>query len=478
MTLLRENDTIAAIATPVGPGGIGVVRVSGRLATRFFNTLFHPKKAVKNPESHKLYYGWFIDPETGGVIDEVLAVLMKAPHSYTTEDVLEIQCHSGPAVINRILEIFLSSGARLADPGEFTRRAFLNGRIDLTQAEAVAELASAKSNSAGRLAVSLLQGRLSEKINAVRDVLKDCLASIEVAIDYPEEDVEILDEYDIKSRVETGVITPLKVLISQFDRSRIFRTGVQCLIAGRPNVGKSSLLNALLCEDRAIVTSIPGTTRDPVEAELQIGGILVKFIDTAGIRPDPDPVEAVGIEKAGSMFETADIILWLIDVSVPLGKDDIEAGRLIARYGRFDDTLLVFSKIDVPGDESGLKHLAEQRAAEISEQFPQADTGNPLLLSSRTGAGLSALEQRVSERIMQSSGTEPPEIGISQRHRDVLSKALDASQQGLSALDSGMSPEIAALELRAALSDLSEVTGEGVTEEVLDRLFSSFCLGK
>ncbi len=481
MSLLRENDTIAAIATPAGPGGIGIVRISGDMAPEMFHGLFRPSSRImdRHPQSHRLYHGWFIDPETGEAVDEVLAVLMRAPASYTREHVLEIQCHSGPAILSRILEACLYSGARLADPGEFTRRAFLNGRIDLVQAEAVAEITSAKSHSAGRLALSQLQGRLSERVDEIRHALKDCLASLEVAIDYPDEDVDILDEYGTAQRLSNHVIKPIEAMISEFERTRIFRQGAGVLIAGRPNVGKSSLLNALLCEDRAIVSAIPGTTRDPVEAELHINGIAVKFTDTAGIRPDPDPVEAIGIGKVREMFAASDLVLWLLEAGVPVSDHDLEAASLIARSDRFHQTLIVFSKCDMQAGSCGPDDEITQRNLRvIREKFPEADVSSYVCISSVTGQGLPELEKAVADRIMQAAGSELPDTAINTRHRAVLSKVLDTARRALQSVTSEMSPEISAMELREALTDLSEVTGEGVTEEVLNHLFSSFCLGK
>ena len=480
MSLLRENDTIAAISTPVGPGGIGIVRVSGTLAPTMFGRIFRPSSTLPDsgPDSHRLYHGWFTDPQTGADVDEVLAVLMRAPRSYTREDVLEIQCHSGPAILSRILDACLSEGARLADPGEFTRRAFLNGRIDLVQAEAVAEIASARSNSAGRLAVSHLQGRLSVRIAHIRTAIKDCLASMEVAIDYPEEDADILDQFGTEQRLAEGVVKPLEEMLSEFERTRIFRQGASVLIAGRPNVGKSSLLNALLCEDRAIVTSIPGTTRDPVEAELHINGIVVKFTDTAGIRPDPDPVEAIGIGKVREMFSSSDMVLWLLEAGRTISEHDLEAGRLIAENRKFSQTLIVFSKSDLAAGDAVYEEMQQRNLGIIRENFPDADTQAHVVISAKTGHGLRELEQAVAARIMESAGGEPPDTGINARHRAVLSKVLDTVRSALQCITSGLSPEIAAMELRSSLSDLSEVTGEGVTEEVLDHVFSSFCLGK
>ncbi len=476
MSLLRENDTIAAIATPLGPGGIGVVRVSGALAPQMFRSLVRTSAPVSHPQSHILYHGWFLDPETGSAVDEVLAVLMKSPRSYTREDVLEIQCHSGPAILSRILDACIGLGARLADPGEFTRRAFLSGRIDLVQAEAVAEIASARSNTAGRLAVSQLQGRLSDTVNRISDVLRDCLASIEVSIDYSEEDVDFPDLHELEERLVTGVTEPVKCLLSEFQRGRIFRQGATVLIIGRPNVGKSSILNALVCEDRAIVTPVPGTTRDPVEAELNIRGVLIKFTDTAGIRKDPDPVEEIGIARVRGMFERADMILWLLDCHAGITAQDLAVGELIKDAGRFPAVKPVFNKIDLCAAEPDV--AVEQCINVLYREFPALDTAGALVVSARTGRGLRDLEDAVASAILESADLEPPETGINARHRDVLARVLRSAEKGVEALRSGMSQEIAAIDLRDALTLLGEITGQGVTEEILDHLFSSFCLGK
>ncbi len=484
------DDTIAAVATPLGRGGIGVVRVSGELAPRLFHELFQPSSNVSEPESHRLYHGWFVDPDTGRAVDEVLCVLMKAPRSYTREHVLEIQCHSGPAVLARILDGCIARGARLAEPGEFTMRAFLNGRIDLAQAEAVAELSAAGSQTAGHMAVSMLQGRLSQQVNEIRDAITDLLAAIEVSIDYAEEDIPGVQGPELARRLRENIIVPLDMLLAEFQRGRIFRQGAGVLIAGCPNAGKSSLLNALLCEDRAIVTPVPGTTRDPVEAELEIRGVLVKFTDTAGIRQNPDPVEAIGISRVKEMFRQADLLLWLLDASRGVQPEDIEVGRLLAEAGRIPDTVLVLNKADLAGviAESGGRVPEEGKEAEerlirkaraaISRDMGELSLAGEVVISAATGYGLNMLEETVASRLLAASGTAPPDIGMNARHRDVLARARRLADSAAEALDVGISPEAPAVELREALYILGEVTGEGVTEEVLHRLFSNFCLGK
>lgn len=478
MSLLHEDDTIVAIATPAGPGGIGVVRMSGALAPRVFMRVFRSNTPVSRPASHHLYYGWIVDPEKDTAVDEVLAVLMRSPRSYTREDVLEIQCHSGPAVLSRILDICLAQGARLADPGEFTRRAFLNGRIDLVQAEAVAEIASARSHSAGKLAMAQLQGHLSSRVQDIRMALKDCLAFLEASIDYPEEDMDMMDCSGMEERLVTGALQPLEHLLAEFERGRIFRQGVNVLIAGRPNVGKSSLLNALLCEDRAIVTPVPGTTRDPVEAELHINGMLARFIDTAGIRPDPGPVEEIGIRKVSDLLTSAHIILWLVEAGQALHVDDLKAGEFIAENDRLADTILVCAKSDLAGsiDEPG--DCSRRIVRAVQKEFPDAGISRHLVISARTGQGLQELQEAVACRIMEAAGPEPPDNGINARHREILGRVLHSVRRGLNCVRMDLSPEFTAIDLRAALSNLGEVTGDGVTEEVLDHLFSSFCLGK
>ncbi len=484
-----NDDTIAAVATPLGRGGIGIVRVSGELSPRLFHELFKSSSNVTEPDSHRLYHGWFVDPDTGSAVDEVLCVLMKAPRSYTREHVLEIQCHSGPAVLSRILDACIARGARLAGPGEFTLRAFLNGRIDLAQAEAVAELSAAGSQAAGHMAVSMLQGRLSGQVNEIRNAITDLLAAIEVSIDYAEEDLPGMSGTGLASRVREKILAPLDRLLAEFQRGRIFRQGAGVLIAGCPNTGKSSLLNALLCEDRAIVTPVPGTTRDPVEAELEIRGVLVKFTDTAGIRKDPDPVEEIGISRVREMCRQADLLLWLIDASRGVRQEDIEVGRLVAQAGRIPDTVLVLNKADLAGlgDESpggssegkeAEKRLVDNARSAISRALGELPLAGDAVISAVTGYGLKRLEDTVASRLLAASGAVPPDTGMNARHRDVLARARRLSGSAADALAAGISPEAPAVELRQALHILGEVTGEGVTEEVLHRLFSSFCVGK
>jgi len=471
----REDDTIAALATPSGPGGIGIVRVSGPLSAQLFRSVFRPAKPIEVIQSHRLYYGWACDPQNDTIMDEVLAVLMKAPHSYTKENVLEIQCHSGPAILRRILETLIGQGARLADPGEFTKRAFLNGRIDLTQAEAVLDLSLACGDTAGQLAVKQLRGCLSKGIKKIRDTIKESIATLEVAIDYPDEDVEIITETQIKELLITGAQDPLNAMIDAFDRGNIYKEGAEVLIVGRPNVGKSSLLNALACEDRAIVTSIPGTTRDTIEAVLNIEGILVRLIDTAGIRPDPDPIETIGIKKIREKAKFAQAALWMLDLSEPLCPEDFGALETLDVLTKRKKILIVFNKIDkVHSWES----VAGKQSSKIFSHMPEMTGGVWVGTSAITGDGLENLSRLLINKLLDEAPTEPPDIVPNLRQKEALETARKAVNRAIDSISQGISPDLVSIDLRDAMNVLGEITGDSITDEVLDYIFSHFCLGK
>ena len=469
----RESDTIAAIATPVGPGGIGIVRASGPLAQAIFRKVFRPARRVGVPESHHLYYGWVIDPDAASVIDEALATLMLAPRSYTREDVLEIQCHSGPAVLARILEVCLAQGARLAEPGEFTKRAFLNGRIDLAQAEAVLDLATAGVDAARSAAVDQLQGGLSRRLDGVARALRHALAAVEVAIDYPEEDEEILDEFRLEGVLREEVIPALDGLIDSYGRSVPYREGLDVLIVGRPNVGKSSLLNALCCEERAIVTPIPGTTRDLVEGRIRLRGMLVRLTDTAGIRKDPDPVEAVGINRIADRVTTAHLALWVVDLSEGVLPEDVQAFRLVHSLGAKGRLVAVFNKVDkVPRPGDVLEGLLEA-AGEMTGLDMEG-----VAVSALTGEGLGDLADLMARTLLGREMPEPPVCMPNLRQKECLCRVKEAVLRAAGGLRSGLAPELVAVDLKGALDVLGEITGETATEDILDHIFSNFCLGK
>ncbi len=473
MSRIREDQTIAAISTPTGPGGIGIVRMSGAMSLAILGKIFRPSSSACTMESHRLYHGHIYSPETGSTIDEVLCVYMKAPKTYTREDVVEIQCHAGHAVLSRILHLCISLGARLAEPGEFTRRAFLNGRIDLAQAEAVSDLSRAESTGLSSISASAVTGRLSEKIETVRQGLAHCLAALEVAIDYPEEDAEILNEEHLTEILERRVIDRLKNLLEAFDRTSIFRSGARVLIAGRPNVGKSSLLNALSCQERAIVTDIPRTTRDVIEARIEIDGACVTLLDTAGVRDEPDPIEAMGIEKIRQIAPACQLFLLLLDISSRLQDSDRAVMEML---GSFDiPVVVVFNKMDRIAEEAP---RLEEEILQSIERINPSLAGSPRChISAKNHMGLSKLMALMKQGIL---GPESrlPEVAPNLRQKEILEKTLRIASQALKGIRSGASPELPALDIRQALDYLGEITGETATEDILEQIFSSFCLGK
>ncbi|MDF1577039.1 MAG: tRNA uridine-5-carboxymethylaminomethyl(34) synthesis GTPase MnmE [Desulfobulbales bacterium] len=458
----RDGATIAAIATPPGPGGIGIIRISGPAAGSILSELFIPHRQ-KPRVSHQLTYGRLVDPASGRPLDEVMAVFMTAPHSYTREDVVEIQCHGSFLVLQEILGLVLKVGAVAAEPGEFTKRAFLNGRIDLTQAEAVIELLQAKTGEGMQLALSQLEGGLHERIVALREALIAIKAVIEVAIDFPDEDVEIIKPRQMLNDLQGQVITPLNDLITAAERGRIFREGISVVILGRPNVGKSSLLNSLLQEDRAIVTEIPGTTRDIIEEYLDIRGIPVRIIDTAGIRQGAEAVEEIGIRKARQKLASADLVLLVVDGAVALTEED----RALAEIIGGQPAILVVNKIDLaPG-----KDLRPYQT-----DFPRFA---PVAISAKTGQGLARLEAAVFAEV--SGGGEPWEPNAcvpNVRHAAALAGALAASRQLEGALRENLPPDLLAIEVQAGLDHLGDIIGETTTDDVLEMIFTRFCLGK
>ncbi len=455
--------TIAAIATPIGPGAIGVIKVSGNQAETILKRIFQPKKAVKEFQSHRLYYGFIKDPQSGELIDEVLITLMRKPHTYTREDVLEIYGHSGYFVLTKILELVLREGARLAEPGEFTRRAFLNGRIDLSQAEAILDLINARSEESLKLALNQLKGGLAERVIAIKENLLSALAVIEVAVDFPEEDVELVSHYELSKTLEKEVLTGLEELIRSYQSGRLFREGIAVVIAGRPNVGKSSLLNALLLEERAIVTPIPGTTRDIIEETATICGLPVRLIDTAGLREAEDLVEEIGVRRAKEKIAEADVVVFLVDGSAEPSEEDF---RL---YAEIKDRphLVAVNKIDIASQET----LDLWRKAFSAEKL--------LFISAKTREGLEALGKAIFELVTQGGPREIPQVAPNLRQKIALEKAKEAVQRAVKNLKKPQFfPELVAVDLRDALSHLGEITGESTTEDLLDRIFSNFCLGK
>lgn len=459
----QTSDTIAAIATPPGTGGIGIIRISGPQALPILNRLFKPHKPHDSYTSHTLYYGT-VNSKDGRMLDEVLAVYMHAPNTYTREDVVEIQSHGSFLVLNSILKEIIHYGARPADPGEFTKRAFLAGRIDLTQAEAVIDLLQAKTGKGVELAIGQLQGEMYQRIEKIRNALVDILALFEVAIDFPDDDVELIDRKQTLKQLTEKAEAPLSDLISLSEQGTIIRDGINLVIAGLPNVGKSSLLNALLQEERALVTPVPGTTRDTIEEFISIKGVPVRVVDTAGIREHAESIEEMGIQRARQKMREADLVLFLLDASVPLTEQDMQLYDSIEDIKR----VVVLNKIDIAPQES-VEHLIKS--------FPDERL---VRISARLHKGLPELQEAIYESIVDDDTLlkERSPCAPNIRHRTVLEQSLEAVRRLEEGLQAGVTTDLAAVELQAALDHLGDIVGLTTTEDVLDRIFAEFCIGK
>ncbi|WP_298038084.1 tRNA uridine-5-carboxymethylaminomethyl(34) synthesis GTPase MnmE [uncultured Desulfuromonas sp.] len=453
----REH-TIVAPATPTGEGGVGIVRLSGEAAEGLLKKIFRPTADIGSLESHRLYHG-FVQESEGSVVDEVMAVLMRKPRSYTREDVAEIHCHGGPVVMRRILDLLVEGGARIARPGEFTLRAFLNGRIDLAQAEAVVELIRARSEAASHVALGQMEGRLSRAIHGFRERTADFLAEVEAHIDFPEEDIQPAG-FDRLEKGARHLQDEMDRLLATFESGRVLREGLAVLILGRPNVGKSSLMNVLLGEARAIVTDIPGTTRDTLEENLVLHGLPLRLVDTAGVRSTTDPVEAEGVRRARDKVASADLVLLVVDGSRQVGDED----RLALQACRDAQVLLVVNKGDLP-----------------QVPLPEAFLDLPrVTVSVRSGEGIAKLEETVAGRFGGDGGTEGRETTLlsDRRHREALLRASQCLGVFRAGLTGNSSPEFLALDLHETLDALGEITGETAPDEILERIFTRFCIGK
>ncbi|MCL0076591.1 tRNA uridine-5-carboxymethylaminomethyl(34) synthesis GTPase MnmE [Dehalococcoidia bacterium] len=443
------QDTIAAISTPIGEGGIGIVRLSGENACSIAARLFD-----KGLLDRRLVYGHIFDPETSEAVDEVLVAYMAAPHTYTREDIVEINCHGGIVPLQRILGLTLKLGARLAEPGEFTLRAFLNGRIDLSQAESVLDIVRARTQSSLRLAVEGLGGRLSRQIRSIRNELLSVLAYLTARIDFPEDEIE---EQDALRPIKKAHLE-LDELIEGADAGIVYRQGVRTAIVGRPNVGKSSLLNRLLRESRAIVTPIPGTTRDTLEEVVNLKGVPFVLTDTAGITHSEDVIETLGVERSRKAVEQSSLVLLVTDAGEPLNAADFEIIELLD--GR--TVLVVANKCDLP-----------VQADLSSLPWPIVRT------SALTGEGMSALEERMADIALGGKVVSPDAFLVTNiRHKEALGRAAQHLRQAEESLEANMPDDFVTIDLTAALDALGEITGETVSEELLDMIFSRFCIGK
>lgn len=457
------GDTIAAISTPFGESGIGIVRLSGPLALPICSKIFKPKKDPFSFISHHFHYGEVVDPDKGSSLDEVLIVYMKAPSTYTREDVVEIHCHGGYLVLQRVLELVLRQGARLAEAGEFTKRAFLNGRIDLTRAEAVIDLIRAKTSAGLEIANQQLKGLFYEEMLEIKKRLVDYLALVEAHIDFPEEEIEEISLARMKEDV-TSIGERIGQWVLSYEEGRLFKEGIACAIAGKTNVGKSSLLNILLKQDRAIVTPIPGTTRDVIEEVLNINGIPVRLMDTAGLRRTDDLVEREGVRRTKEKVADADLVLLVIDGSKELDKDDFDIFREIE--GK--KTIVAVNKNDLPSMVS---------TDEIRVRFPQKEV---VSISALKNVGIDELKEKMYRSITHGKIRTSPEglVVTNLRHKAALSMARERVSQAISLIEDGSPLELIAFEIRSALDALGELVGETTAEDVLNQIFDQFCVGK
>jgi len=459
-----SEDTIAAIATPVGQAGIGIIRISGPRSLEIARKVFCPKKDIQTFESHRLYLGHVKDPASGRVLDEVLISFMKAPHTYTREDVVEINCHSGYLLLARVLEIILNQGARLAKPGEFTYRAFMNGRIDLTQAEAVVDLINSHSERGLQLASEQIKGGLRTQIRELREKALEILASIEVAIDFPDEEVEFLPRDKTADKIEGELIEPIEKILAAYVQRKIWMEGIRTVIVGRVNAGKSSLLNRLLNEERAIVTPIPGTTRDVIESTIYIEGLPLRLIDTAGFRKVKGRLEGIGIRLTHKKWAEADLALVVIDQSRPVNRDDLD---LISK-SREKKSLILLNKSDLPGK------ISEERLDGLLEGL------QVVRISALTGEGIDDLRRAIRDLILSPDTDIATSLSVAPnlRHKQALQKAGQFFKTSAQNARNGLPLEIIAMDINSALEALAEITGEITTDDLLDKIFSQFCLGK
>lgn len=456
---IDTGDTIAAISTPSGEGAIGIVRLSGSGSLGIADKVFRPN-AAGSPSgfrSFTVHYGHIVDG-TARVVDEALLTVMRAPKSYTKEDMAEINCHGGIVPLRKTLELVLAGGARLAEPGEFTKRAFLNGRIDLTQAEAVLDVIRSKTDESLAIALGQLDGRLSSILKGIREELASVSAGVEASIDFPEEDTEIISEADTKGRLE-AVKAQLEGLLETADKGIIMREGISCVICGKPNVGKSSLLNALLRKERAIVTHVPGTTRDTIEEYANIGGIPFRLVDTAGITATEDIVEREGVLRSREHIERSGLILLMFDGNLPLSDEDmvlLEDTKARAR-------IIVINKTDLPRkmDTSG---------------FPGRGV---IEISAKAGNGLDRLREAMAGAVFSGKAKAGEPVAVTNlRQKEAARSALSSVEAAISAVDGKLPPELIAVEVNESLGHIADIVGETVNEEILDRIFSQFCIGK
>jgi len=459
--------TIAALATPGGKGGIGIIKVSGESAVSIASRIFRKagREETGDPnrfESHKLYYGHILDPNSDGVIDEVLLSVMKTPNSYTREDVVEINAHSGPAVLSRILNIVLESGAELAEPGEFTKRAFLNGRIDLTQAEGIIDTINAQTHRSLEIASSQITGEFRIKVETIRNKLFDILIEAEAAIDFPDDVNDVFIPSTVIDFLNEEILPPIGSMLKQYQSGHVFREGIKMAVVGKPNVGKSSLMNVLVQKDRVIVTSLPGTTRDLIEDTLDIHGIPITVTDTAGLHHTDDPIEVIGIQKTREYLETADLVLFLIDGSEPLTNPDFKIFDTIQDRR----SILVINKVDLMNEG-------------VEYDVPSSWTMPSIMMSALYGTGVQSLKDLIArETVGNGLADHGSYIVPNLRHKLALEESLKAVNSAVKGLKDKVPVEIIAIDLNEAVDKLGEIVGANASEDLLEQIFNRFCIGK
>ena len=463
---MTNNDTIIALATPSGAGAISVIRISGKYAISIVNNSFRSVKKQKSlidQKTHTIHLGHIL--KDGKELDEVLVSVFKDPNSYTGENVVEISCHGSPYIQQEIIQLFLRHGCRIANPGEFTLRAFLNGKLDLSQAEAVADLIASDNEASHQVAIQQMRGGFSNEIKALRDELMNFASLIELELDFAEEDVEFANRDQFKDLIER-ITKVLKHLIDSFAVGNVIKNGIPVAIVGEPNVGKSTLLNALLNEEKAIVSDIAGTTRDAIEDELTIGGIGFRFIDTAGIRDTKDVVESIGIKKTFEKIDQSQVVIYLFDAETSatnLGTVLIEIEKIINKHPQ-KPLIIIANKID---------RLDDIQLAELTNNIPEA-----ILLSAKTGFGVEELTNKLLSLINTGALRNNDTIVTNSRHYDALLKALEEIQKVKQGMDSNLSGDLLAIDIRQALYHFGEITGEITSDDLLGNIFANFCIGK
>lgn len=467
-----KTDTIAAIATALSDSGIGIIRVSGEDAIRIVDKIYRNKfgkRTLETYETHTIHYGFIIDETDGEPLDEVMVSVMKAPRSYTTEDTVEINCHGGVLIVKKILEEVLKAGARIADPGEFTKRAFLNGRIDLTKAEAVMDIIHAKNEFALQSSLKQLKGSVSEKVRKLREDILYEIAFIESALDDPEH--ISLDGYPEKLEEKVSIIIEeTDKLLSTADNGRILKEGIHTVIVGKPNAGKSSLLNVLAGEEKAIVTDIAGTTRDALEQTINLGDVTLNMIDTAGIRDTDDPVEQIGVEKAKKVTDDADLILYVVDTSVPLNESDEEIFRMI----KDRHTLILMNKSDLEEVVTEETLYEKMKVYQIPEEEVRI-----LKISAKKNIGIDTLTNLIQDMFFHGKINYNDEVYITNmRHKEALREAKESMIQVRESIRMGMPEDFYSIDLMSAYASLGTIIGEEVGEDLVNEIFGKFCMGK